>query len=139
MRDRPGLTSAFTAYTDRNASASVGADSLCCPAPLPDRPPLPVAAFGVYASPLRQGITMNQPQRFTRDDLGKIVLANINEFGWHCVNVVEDDDHPPWSILRLAGPFVHPCTRPAPAAQRRDSGPPHGLRPLAHPWAEAST
>jgi hypothetical protein len=40
---------------------------------------------------------MSQPQRFTRDDLGKIVTANINEFGWHCVNVVEDDDHPPWS------------------------------------------
>jgi hypothetical protein len=102
---------------------------------------------------------MSQPERITRDYLDKIVVANINEFGWHCVNVIEDDGHPPWSILRLAGLFVplalrypcfaavqpsgpclgvrrhaaHPCTRPAPGAQRRDSGPPHGLRPLSLP------
>jgi hypothetical protein len=31
-------------------------------------------------------------------------------------------------ILRLAGLFAHPCARPAPAAQRRDSGPPSGSR-----------
>jgi hypothetical protein len=52
---------------------------------------------------------MNQPQRFTRDDLGKIVLANINEFGWHCVNVVEDDTHPPWSYtIGLYETWEHP-------------------------------
>jgi hypothetical protein len=33
-------------------------------------------------------------------------------------------------ILRLVGPFAHPCARPAPASQRRDSDSPHGLRPL---------
>jgi Domain of unknown function (DUF4262) len=67
---------------------------------------------------------MNQPKQFTRDDLEKIVIANINEYGWHCVNVIEDDGHPPWSytiglydtwehpeliivgILRLAAPFT---------------------------------
>jgi hypothetical protein len=75
---------------------------------------------------------MATPQRATRADLEKIVIGNIAEFGWHCVNVIE-------SILRLAGLFVLPCTRPAPAAQRRDSGPPPGLRPLAHPWAKASS
>jgi tetratricopeptide (TPR) repeat protein len=68
-----------------------------------------VAAFGVYASPLRQGITMSQPQRFTRDDLGKIVTANINEFGWHCVNVLEDDGHPSWSYtIGLYETWQHP-------------------------------
>ncbi len=61
-------------------------------------------------------------------------------------------------LLRLAGPFgreatlsplrcgpaetslsrrsphaTHPCTRPATATQRRDSGSPHGLRPMPHP------
>ena len=79
---------------------------------------------------------MNQTQRIGKDDPEKIVLANIAECGWHCVNVVEDDGHPPWSILRLAGPFIRPCIRPAPAAQRRDSGPPPGLCPLPHPWAK---
>jgi hypothetical protein len=78
------------------------------------------------------------PQRLTHADLDKIVVNNVSEFGWHCVNVIEDDNHSPWSILRLAGLFARPCTRPAPAAQRRYSGPPHGLRPLAHPWAKAS-
>jgi hypothetical protein len=79
---------------------------------------------------------MATPRRLTRDNLDKIVAANINEYGRHCVNVMEDDGHPPWSILRLAGRIVLPCTRPAPAAQRRDSGPPPGLCPLSHPWAK---
>jgi hypothetical protein len=99
---------------------------------------------------------MATPQRYTRDDLGKIVLANINEFGWHCVNVVEDDAHPPWSytiglyetwehpeliivgILRLAGPFTRPCVRPAPASQACEPDSPSGLRPLALSCAKAS-
>src|SRR5271154_1019490 len=41
---------------------------------------------------------MTQPQQFTRDDLDKIVVANVNEFGWHAVNVIEDDGHPPWTF-----------------------------------------
>src|ERR1700722_14905354 len=40
-------------------------------------------------------------------------------------------------ILRLAGPFTHPCVRPAPASQRRDSDSPYGLRPLPLPVASA--
>jgi hypothetical protein len=36
-------------------------------------------------------------QQLKRDDLEKIVLSNINEFGWHAVNVIEDDGHPPWT------------------------------------------
>jgi len=38
---------------------------------------------------------MATPQRITRDDLGKIVVNNIAEYGWHCVT--EDDSHPCWS------------------------------------------
>jgi uncharacterized protein DUF4262 len=80
---------------------------------------------------------MTYPQRTTRDELERIVLSNIAEFGWHCLNVIEDDGHPPWSytiglyetwnhpelivigILRLAGPFTRPCVRPAPASRAR--------------------
>jgi hypothetical protein len=56
-----------------------------------------------------QGIAMTQPQRFTRDDLDKIVVNNISEFGWHCVNVIEDDNHPPWSYtIGLYETWEHP-------------------------------
>src|ERR1700726_3741980 len=37
------------------------------------------------------------PKHATTDELERQVVSNINEFGWHCVNVIEDDDHPPWS------------------------------------------
>ena len=40
---------------------------------------------------------MTHPQQFTHDDLDKIVIANINEYGWHCVNVIEENGCPPWS------------------------------------------
>jgi hypothetical protein len=40
---------------------------------------------------------MTTPEKLTRDDLNKIVVSNIKEFGWHCVNVVEDAGQPPWS------------------------------------------
>jgi uncharacterized protein DUF4262 len=40
---------------------------------------------------------MGKPQRIGNDDLERIVLTNINDFGWHAVNVIEDDGHPPWS------------------------------------------
>jgi hypothetical protein len=46
---------------------------------------------------MRQGISMTPSQQLTRDDLNKIVLSNIQEFGWHAVNVIEDNDHPPWT------------------------------------------
>src|SRR6266481_4053422 len=42
---------------------------------------------------------------------------------------------PPPSILRWVGLFVHPCTRPPTASQRRDSDSPLGLRPLPLPVA----
>jgi hypothetical protein len=52
---------------------------------------------------------MATPQRLTRDDLDKIVIANIAEFGWHCVNVIEDDGHPPWSYtIGLYETWNHP-------------------------------
>jgi hypothetical protein len=62
---------------------------------------------------------MTKPQRSANDDLERHALSNINEFGWHAVNVIEDDSHPPWTILRLAGLFTRPCVRPASASQRR--------------------
>jgi Domain of unknown function (DUF4262) len=37
------------------------------------------------------------PQHIATDDLERQVIHNINEFGWHAVNVVEDDGHPPWT------------------------------------------
>ena len=52
---------------------------------------------------------MNQPQRLSRDDLDKIVVANINEFGWHCVNIIEDNGCPPWSYtIGLYETWNHP-------------------------------
>jgi Domain of unknown function (DUF4262) len=41
---------------------------------------------------------MSTPQRIARDDPERIVLHNIAEFGWHCVNVIEDDGQPPWTF-----------------------------------------
>jgi hypothetical protein len=40
---------------------------------------------------------MAQPQHATTAELERQVIHNINEFGWHCVNVIEDDGHPPWT------------------------------------------
>jgi hypothetical protein len=52
---------------------------------------------------------VNQPQRLTHADLEKIVIANVNEFGWHCVNVIEDNNHPPWSYtIGLYETWQHP-------------------------------
>jgi hypothetical protein len=41
---------------------------------------------------------MTSTQRAARDEPERIVLHNIAEFGWHCVNIIEDDGHPPWSF-----------------------------------------
>jgi Domain of unknown function (DUF4262) len=52
---------------------------------------------------------MTNPQRIAKDELEKIVLSNINEFGWHCVNIVEDDGCPPWSFtIGLYETWEHP-------------------------------
>ncbi len=43
-------------------------------------------------------------------DLGEQkILADINEFGWHCMNVVEDDGQLPWSFtIGLYESWQHP-------------------------------
>jgi hypothetical protein len=52
---------------------------------------------------------MTNPQRIAKDDPERIVLSNIAEYGWHCVNVVEDDGHPPWSFtIGLYETWQHP-------------------------------
>ena len=52
---------------------------------------------------------MSNPQRVAKDEPERIVLNNINEFGWHAVNVIEDDGHPPWSFtIGLYETWQHP-------------------------------
>jgi hypothetical protein len=52
---------------------------------------------------------MSNPQRVAKDEPERIVLNNINEFGWHAVNVIEDDDYPPWSFtIGLYETWQHP-------------------------------
>jgi hypothetical protein len=94
---------------------------------------------------------MTNHQRIAKDEPERIVLNNIAEFGWHAVNIIEDNGCPPWTftiglyetygfpeliilgrsrstaIVRLAGPFVHPCTRPATASQAREPDSPSGF------------
>jgi len=41
---------------------------------------------------------MAQPEHVPVDDLERQVIRNVNEYGWHCVNVIEDDGHPPWTF-----------------------------------------
>src|SRR5271154_4446984 len=38
---------------------------------------------------------MTNQQHVAKDEPERIVLSNIREFGWHVVNVIEDDGHPP--------------------------------------------
>ena len=41
---------------------------------------------------------MTTSQRIGADDLERQVIHNINDYGWHAVNVIEEDDgHPPWT------------------------------------------
>jgi hypothetical protein len=52
---------------------------------------------------------MTNPQRIGNDLGEKKVLADINEYGWHVTNVVEDDGHPPWSFtIGLFETWAHP-------------------------------
>jgi Domain of unknown function (DUF4262) len=52
---------------------------------------------------------MTNPQPVAKDEPERIVLSNIAEFGWHCVNVIEDDGHPPWSFtIGLFETWDHP-------------------------------
>ena len=54
--------------------------------------PLPVAMRTAQRSRAQMTAT---PPRIGNDDLERIVLTNIAEFGWHVVNVIEDDGDPP--------------------------------------------
>jgi Domain of unknown function (DUF4262) len=52
---------------------------------------------------------MSNAQRVVKDDLERQVVHNIAEFGWHCVNIIEDDGHPPWSFtIGLYETWEHP-------------------------------
>ena len=52
---------------------------------------------------------MTNSQRVGTDDPEKIILSHIADYGWHAVNVIEDDGHPPQTVLCLAGPFGPPA------------------------------
>jgi hypothetical protein len=41
---------------------------------------------------------MANPLRSPRDEPERIVLSNVREFGWHAVNVIEDNGCPPWTF-----------------------------------------
>lgn len=41
---------------------------------------------------------MTNSQPVAKDEPERIVLSNIATFGWHCVNIIEDDGQPPWSF-----------------------------------------
>jgi hypothetical protein len=41
---------------------------------------------------------MTKPQRRGNDFAECRILADITEYGWHAINVVEDDGHPPWTF-----------------------------------------
>jgi hypothetical protein len=52
---------------------------------------------------------MATPQRIPKDDPERIVLSNIAEYGWHAVNVIEDNGCPPWSFtIGLYESWDHP-------------------------------
>ena len=52
---------------------------------------------------------MSSLQPVAKDEPERIVLSNIAEYGWHCVNVLEDDGHPPWSFtIGLYETWNHP-------------------------------
>ena len=52
---------------------------------------------------------MTTPNTFKPVNLDNIVVSNINEFGWHAVNVMEDDGQPPWTYtIGLYDTWNHP-------------------------------
>jgi hypothetical protein len=49
------------------------------------------------------------PQRIGVDLGEKKVLADINEYGWTAINILEDDGHPPWTFtIGLYETWDHP-------------------------------
>jgi hypothetical protein len=52
---------------------------------------------------------MAKPQRIGTDHGERKVLADVAEFGWHSLNVLEDDGHPPWTFtIGLYETWQHP-------------------------------
>jgi hypothetical protein len=52
---------------------------------------------------------MTTSDRIGADKLERQIIHNVNEFGWHAVNVIEDDGHPPWSyIIGFHDTWNHP-------------------------------
>jgi hypothetical protein len=52
---------------------------------------------------------MTKPQRIGSDLAEQKVLADIAEYGWHAMNVVEDDGQPPWTFtIGLYETWNHP-------------------------------
>jgi hypothetical protein len=77
---------------------------------------------------------MANPLRSPRDEPERIVLSNIAKYGWHAVNVIEDNGCPPWTLSiglyegSSSGLAVRAsCPRSTAAVPRRDSGPPLGF------------
>jgi hypothetical protein len=52
---------------------------------------------------------MSNVQRVVKDDLERQVIHNIAEYGWHAVNIVEDNGCPPWTFtIGLYETWEHP-------------------------------
>jgi hypothetical protein len=100
------------AIHDINPVSSGRAVRASCPRPAtagqarePDSPsglrPLPLPCgkvnYQTTSTQQRKLEVTTRPQQTTTDDRELQVIHNVNEFGWHCVNVIEDDGHPPWT------------------------------------------
>jgi Domain of unknown function (DUF4262) len=52
---------------------------------------------------------MANHQHLARDEPERIVLKNIQEYGWHAINIIEDDGCPPWTFtIGLYETWQHP-------------------------------
>lgn len=52
---------------------------------------------------------MTNPHRTGRDCVEQKVLADINEYGWHATNIIEDDGQRPWTFsVGLYETWKHP-------------------------------
>jgi hypothetical protein len=52
---------------------------------------------------------MSRPQRIGNDEGERLLLANITDYGWHSVNVLEEGPNPPWTFtIGLYDTWQHP-------------------------------
>ena len=52
---------------------------------------------------------MTTSQHIGNDDLERMVITNVRDFGWHAVNVIEGDGYPPWTYtIGLYDTWSHP-------------------------------